>query len=219
MRKLFLLGLITLLIVSCENTDPNPGIDGPVVTPEPDYFPFTIGSSWVYQTVIIDTLGHETIRDVIDSIFVSKDTLIKGILYYVFEGSNYPINGGNWGIVDILRDSMGYIVNQHGEVKLSFENFTDTLHVKKEKHQDQLLYTLSFKMEREDVHIGVPAGSFQVINCKGTLISALENESIPNPRYLNNLYADGVGNVLKTYLYLSSPNIIEKRLLRYTIQE
>jgi len=219
MRKLFLLGLMAFFFVSCENTDLNPGIDEPVLPADPGYFPLTIGSSWVYQHVIIDTLGHETLRDVSDSVVVSKDTLINGKLYYVFEGSNYPINGGNWGIVDILRDSMGYIVNQHGEVKLSFENFTDTLHVKKEMHQDQLLYTLTYKMEREDVQFGVPAGSFQVINFKGTLISAMENEAIPNPRYLNNLYADGVGNVLKTYLYLSSPNIIEKRLLRYTIQD
>lgn len=219
MRKLFLLGLITLLIVSCENNDPKPGIDEPVVTPDHSYFPLTIGSFWVYQHLTINPDGIETLWEETDSIVVSKDTLINDRLYYVFEGTNYPFNGRDWGIVDILRDSMGYIVNQHGDVKLSFENFTDTLYVKTENHQDQLLYTLSFKMEREDVQLGVPAGTFHVINYKGTLISARESESVPNPRYLNNYFASGVGNVLKTYYYLSSPNAIEKRLLRYHIAD
>ena len=219
MRKLFLLGMITLLIASCENSPSNPGIDDPVLPPDAGYFPLTIGSSWVYQHLTIDPDGIEKLREETDSIVISKDTLIHDRLYYVFEGTNYPFNGGDWGIVDILRDSMGYIVNQHGDIKLAFENFTDTLHVKKEIHQDQLLYTLSFKMELEDFQIGVPAGSFQVINYKGTLISALENEAVPNPRYLNNYYASGVGNVLKTYYYLSSPNAIEKRLVRYHIPD
>ena len=120
MRKLFLPGLIAFVIVSCENTPSNPGIDDPVLPPDAGYFPLTIGSSWVYQHVNIDQLGQETFRDETDSVVVSKDTLINGKLYYVFEGNNYPFNGGNWGIVDILRDSMGYIVNQHGEIKLAF---------------------------------------------------------------------------------------------------
>lgn len=219
MRKLFLFSAMILLTLSCENKDPDSGIENPSLKPDHSYFPLTIGSFWIYQNLTIDPDGMETLREGADSIVISKDTIINNRLYYVFEGSNYPFNGGEWGIVDILRDSMGYIVNPHGDIKLSFENFTDTLHVKTENHQDQLLYTLSFKMEQEDVHVGVPAGSFQVINYKGTLISAREIKGVPNPRYLNNYFASGVGNVLKTYYYLSSPNAIEKRLIRYHIAD
>jgi hypothetical protein len=218
MRELFLFGLMALFTLSCERTDPNPGIDDPDLSSTAGYFPHTIGSFWIYQHVDIDPMGTEKVRAETDSVIISKDTLINGKLYYVFEGSNYPFNGGKWGIIDILRDSLGYVVNQHGEVKLSYSNFTDTLHVKTEIHQDEILYTLSYRMEKQNLRYRVPAGDFDVINFKGTVVSEREMGGIPNPRYLNTLYAEGVGNVLKTYFYFSSPNISEKRLLRYTIQ-
>ncbi len=217
MRALFLFGLMTLVIVSCENTDPAAGTDDPEQVIKAGYFPLTIGSSWVYQNVDIDPLGQEKVRVETDSVLISKDTLIDGKLYYVFEGSNYPFNGGRWGILDILRDSMGYIVNQYGVVKFSFNNFTDTLHVKKEVHEDEILFTLSYRMEKGNVSCSVPAGAFDVINFKGTLVSTREIEGIPNPRYLNTMYAEGVGNVLKTYFFFSSPVISEKRLISYNI--
>lgn len=219
MRNLFLFSLLVFLIVSCEKTIPTGGGDTPLPTEEADYFPLSIGSYWVYEHIDIDPLGQEKVRSQTDSVIISKDTLINGAIYYVLEGTNYPFNGGKWGVIDILRDSAGYIVNPLGEVKLSSSNFTDTLHVKKEMHDGDLLYTLSYRMEKEDVPRLVPAGTFNVINYRGTVVSYQDREDIPNPRYLNTLYAEGVGNVLKTYFYFSSPNISEKRLLRYNISE
>ena len=218
MRELFLFGLMALFTLSCEKNDPITGIDDPDLPSTPGYFPHTLGSFWVYQHVVIDPTGTEIVRAETDSVIISRDTLINGKLYYVFEGSNYPFNGGKWGIIDILRDSMGYVVNQHGEVKLSNSNFTDTLHVKTEIIRDEILYIASYRMEKQSLKYSVPAGDFDVINFKGTVNSEKEVEGIPNPRYLNTLYAEGVGNVLKTYFYFSSPDIFEKRLLRYTIQ-
>lgn len=217
MRKLFLFTLLVFVIVSCEKTLPDGGVENPTPAEGSDYFPLIVGSYWVYEHIDIDPLGQETVRAQSDSVTITRDTLINGSLYYVLEGSNYPFNGGKWGVIDILRDSVGYIVSSHGEVKLSSSNFTDTLTVKKEMHAGEVLYTLSYRMEKEDLPCQVPAGTFNVINYKGTVVSYQDREDIPNPRYLNTLYAEGVGNVLRTYFYFSSPNISEKRLLRYYI--
>lgn len=217
MRNLFLFGLMALFTLSCENSDPNTGIDDPEMPVEAVYFPLAVGNSWIYQNVDIDTNGQEKVRSETDSILISRDTLVNDILYFVMEGTNYPFKGGEWGIIDILRDSMGYIVNLDGELKLSSTNFMDTLYVESEQHEDELIYTLSYRMEKEDIPCTVPAGTFHVINFKGTVVGAKEREGIPNPRYLNTRYAEGVGNVLKTYFYFSSSTISEKRLIRYNI--
>ena len=217
MRTFFLLSLCFLFIAACEKTNPHNPDDDPDQLVSSDYFPLSTGSFWIYQNVDIDPLGVEKTRAETDSVIITGDTLINGKLYSVFEGTNYPFNGRNWGIIDILRDSAGYIVNHAGEVKFSFTNFSDTLYVRREIFREELLYTLTYMMQHEDLPITVPAGEFEVKNFIGTVLSEKEIEGIPNPRYLNNYYAEGVGNVLRTYLFFNSPKIIEKRLLRYHI--
>jgi len=219
MRALFLITLTTLFFLSCEKTDPNSGVDDPDQEDILDYFPLSIGSTWVYQNVDIDSDGQERIRAETDSILISRDTLINDMLYYVFEGRSYPFNGGDWGVIDILRDSSGYIVNTFGEVEFSLRNFSDTLHLERQMHGDEILFTLSYRMENENESVSVPAGVFNVLDFKGTVTSEKEMEGIPNPRYIHNLYAIGAGKVLKTYFYFSSSGHSEKRLLRYTIQD
>ena len=83
--------------------------------------------------------------------------------------------------------------------------------------QEDTLYSLTYMMETVDYSLTVPAGSFEVLNFKGTAISYQDLSEIENPRYLNNFYALGVGKVLKTYFYFHSPVISEKRLIRYHI--
>lgn len=219
MRALFLIGLMAFFLVSCEKNNPGTGNDDPAQANTVDYFPLSIGNSWVYQNVDIDPLGQETVRPEKDSVIISRDTLINDKLYYVFEGTSYPFNGRKWGVIDIVRDSAGYIVNQFGEVEFSLLNFTDTLHLEREMIQDEVLFTLSYRMENENASASVPAGVFDVVNYKGTVVSEKEMEGIPNPRYINNLYARGVGKVLKSYFYFHSSVISEKRLLSFTIKE
>lgn len=217
MRTLFLASLCALITLSCEKNESNTPPADPGLPLSSDYFPLTIGSFWIYQNVDIDLLGTEFVRAETDSIVISRDTLINDKTYLVFEGTNYPFKGGKWGIIDILRDSAGYIVNPKGDVKFSFINFRDTLHVKQEIIQEEVLYTLTYMMQHEEIPLSVPAGVFEVKNFKGTVVSEKEIDGIPNPRYLNTLYADGVGNVLRTYFFYSTPNISEKRLLSYHI--
>ena len=166
----------------------------------------------------IDSLNNEILSDRIDSIVVERDTLINGHQYFVLEGINYPFNAGNWGTIDMLRDSAGYIVTPEGNIRFAINNFTDILAEKTEVIQEDTLYSLTYKMETVDYSLTVPAGSFEVLNFKGTVFSYKDLSGIDNPRYLNNFYAKGVGKVLQTYFYLSSPKISEKRLIRYHLK-
>ena len=52
------------------------------------FIPLSIGNYWVYEQVRIDTLGNETIGSMLDSAYVSADTIINGNTYYLLSGSN-----------------------------------------------------------------------------------------------------------------------------------
>ena len=82
------------------------------------YLPLRIGNYWIYQDLRIDTSGNETADSKLDSVIIKRDTIINKKKYYVLEGIFYPATSrGRWGIIDILRDSSGYIVNENGDVQ------------------------------------------------------------------------------------------------------
>lgn len=213
MRNLLLISvaIASALMISCEKDDSENIIES---ENESNYFPLKTGSYWVYQHYQIDTSGNETLLNKRDSMVISGDTNLHGKTYYIMEGINIPYNT-QWEIIDLLRDSNGYIVNHSGEILYSKNNFTDTL----VSNQVGPAHILSYKMENPDYIVNVPAGSFNVKNFKGTivLINPDNNYQAEYPRYLNNYYSDSVGKILETYLFLASPKINEKRLVDYNI--
>lgn len=216
MRKVILLLCVTTIVfVSCKKEEE-------VIEQNPasteNYNPLTIGSYWVFETFLIDEQGVESSTSTIDSIIVDRDTIINGNTYMVVEGTNNPYNGGSWGIVRIIRDSLDYIVNDAGVILFSSTDFSSVLHERVEVYNLDTLYKTTYAMEETPGLITVPAGEFNVLNFKGSLITYNPNQDITNPRYLNHYYADGIGKILETYFYLSSPRIYEKRLVRYHIE-
>ena len=217
MRNLFLLSLILGLLVSCEKEAEPALIDDESLISRTGYLPLEIGNYWIYQHVNIDASNNESPGNYIDSMVVERDTFINGNQYFVIEGSNYPFNGGQWAIIDILRDSLGYIVSHEGDIRFAVDNFSDTLARKTEVIDGGTLYILSYQMDQLGHSFSAPAGTFEVLNFKGTVFSYKDLSGIDNPRYLNNLYAKGVGKVLQTYFFFNSPVISEKRLIRYHV--
>ena len=186
------------------------------------YLPLNVGNYWIYQEFMIDTSGNETANSIIDSVIINRDTIINRKKYYVLEG-NYPYpDGYQREIVENLRDSSGYIVNQNGTVRFAENDFTDTIAYRAEINiydNNDTLYVLTYQMERINNPITVPAGTFEVLNYKGTVVTSLNTPGINYPRYLNCYYAKEVGNVLYTYFYINSPKYFEKRLLRYNVKK
>ncbi len=217
MRKLFQLGLIIALFVSC-NKDENSDLFNDPLSKTKEYFPLEVGNYWVYQTYLVDTLGKETNLATIDSVVITRQEIYNGNSYYIFEGTNSPLNK-NFGFINALRDSSGYIVDKNGLIRFTAINFIDTLLSQEEIFENDTLYTLTFKMEEISELVSVPAGKFEVLNFKGTLIARILFQNTKKPRYINKFYAKGVGKILDSYYYLSHPSRSEKRLIRYHIEK
>ena len=212
---MFYFSLMLAALISCKENDDNPNDDLQVVY---DFLPMQTGNYWVYGHYKIDTLGNVFDEERADSVVITGDTLVNGKQYYVFEGTNYPYLAV-WGIIDLLRDSSGYIVNDRGIIRFTDGNFDDILASKTEVISGDTIYTVEYRMKNPDSVITVPAGSFGVLNYCGTVETPQDIPGIANPRYMNNYYADEVGRVVETYFYLNNPNIYEKRLLRYKAEK
>jgi hypothetical protein len=212
MRRLIIIAFVLPILFSCnkENNEIEPS---EVLT----YFPLEIGNYWIYQHYKIDTLGNETILEAIDSITITKDTLIRGDNFFIFEGHS------DMGFCDldgsVLRDSSGYLVDSAGNIFFAESNFTDTLLTYAAFIDGDTVYTIDYKMEQHDIDVITPAGSFEVLNYRGTLIMHEEVEDLPSTRYMNNFYSKDVGKIVSTYLFMSVPYTYERRLVRYHIQE
>lgn len=210
MKELFALMLSFLILISCQKEHPT--------ELQPDYLPLAIGNYWIYQYFFIDSLNQVTEVTKYDSIAISRDTIIRDKQYYVFEGTVF--SNERKVVVDILRDSSGYLVDNYGRIRFSYNNFTDTIYYQIVTCcENDTMFTISYKMECPDYPVTVPAGTFNVLNYQGTYYSSINIlENFDNPIYLNTYYADKVGKVLEMTAY-SSYHITEKRLIRYHIQE
>jgi len=210
MRKLVFPLLFVLLLASCKKEDSL----APVSSQTTEYFPLEIGNYWVYEHYDINPSGNESKKDLVDSIVISRDTTINGHQYFIYEGISHPSHP-NWGIINILRDSSGYIVNNNGQIHFA-QNFTDVLYTKAEVTGGDTLFTLSYKVEEVPNTVLVPAGEFEVLNYKGTL-KELKLTSGFTDRHVDNFYAKDIGKILESYFYFSSPVVTEKRLVRYRV--
>ncbi len=220
MRNVFVLVMMMIfMITSCEKKadkqDDNPNSDQLLIS---EYLPLSVGNYWVYQYFKIDENGVETEMTQKDSVAIVKDTVISGKTFYIKEGNS--ILGGDWKRLEIVRDSAAHLINETGEVLFSESNFTDTLSFEVEVANTDTLYTQANKMETVDGNVVYPAGTFtNVLNNKGTVMVFLGiPESIANPRIRNKYFAPGIGEISNTYFYISSPNIMVRKLISYHIE-
>jgi hypothetical protein len=215
MRKLFFIAAMIAIFSACQKDDET---NQSQTTPEPDYFPMAIGNYWVYENVMIDTLGT-IITEKIDSVFINRDTLIEDEAFFVFEQITTLSNG------DIrvkprmyYRDSSGYIIDSSGAIFFSDKNFTDTLYTKLFVMGEDSIYRTTYKMEYVNEIVSVPAGDFEVLNFRGTVWVYNLNPNIPNPRYVDNYFAPNVGKVYGNSIWtMSNFSYMESRLLRYNV--
>lgn len=203
----------SLFIFSCDrNDEPDAHLQD-----TPAFFPLSVGNYWIYRHYLVEENGDETLLDgMYDSIYISRDTLIGNEVYYVFEGSRFML--GNYNPVPelIVRDSLGYIIGSNGTIYLSSVNFSEVLGERTEIINDQdTVFTLMAYMTAEPSVVRVPAGEFNVINCQYRYVDYLHEKLV---RYSDNLFAQGVGEILDSYLFLSQVDRkYEKRLVRYHV--
>lgn len=208
-RKLALMISAILLIYSCEKNDYSNE------NKKLEYFPMAVGNYWIYEEYQIEKDLTETKSSTFDSLSISKDTIINGNHYFKVECTYkiIPILRPNY-----YRDSSGYLVDLEGRIHFAQNNFTDTLYRRTEGNSDNPYCTITVKMEHVNNKITVPAGSFDVLNFKTTVIINPDYQNEWNPRYFDNYYSKNVGIITDSYSYLSQNFTVEKRLIRYKIQ-
>ena len=215
---LFVIAAATLVLFSCDRTDDNPS--SPSVSWGAGYIPVYPGNYWIYEHYRIDTLGNEILQNDYDSIVVTGTTLQGGKSYIVFEG-NWMSGSSGLDTVLMLRDSSGYYVDPGGRIHFSYVNFDDTLHtyLGLNNNTGDTLYDSWYKMEQEPQWVVVPAGTYEALSCRGTILTYHPNFGVPPLRYTDEMYSKNVGMVLDTYYYLGSPVRFERRLKRYQVSD
>ena len=208
------LAILLIFISSCKK-------DEDVIcppTPEPlNYMPLAIGNYWIYETYRVDTNGVETNLNYHDSIVITRDTMINNETFYVVEGTYRPFHS-QWGVIRIIKNDNGNLINHLGDTILPATNFTDLYreHYEITGNNDTLFHR-SFRMFDHTYDVTVPAGTFPIVDFMGTYTMFQNIPNTPNPRLVHNYYAENVGKVKETYFYMSSPSIHEIRLTNYLV--
>ncbi len=112
--------ILSIVFAACKTDDNN-------LAPIPedsvlDYFPLAVGNYWLYQFSSCDSTWENCDSLRVDSNYVSKDTLINGLIYFKLEGKKLV---GSAPV--FLRDSLDYIVDSDGHIIFSNTDFTSKL--------------------------------------------------------------------------------------------
>jgi len=214
-KQLVLFCAIILAFTSCkkDNDNSNSPSNTNGTDTYSDYLPLTVGNLWIYDYISVDTNGIETPMNKTDTMQISKDTLINNIIYYKYEGTFF---GANYSC-QYIRDSLHYLVNHFGQLLFSSLNFTDTLVSDVEIVSDDTLYVGYTIMYDPDSMITVPAGTVDVLDSRRNIHLYPGFDQWGEIRYCHSYYAVGSGVVKNTYFYLSSPTVIERRLVSYQL--
>lgn len=218
MRVLFLLSLAILLMTSCEkDEDSEDVVTVPVVTPKLTHMPLNIGNYWVYQKSIINSEGEEIVTSIVDSVVIVGDTTVLENSYFKFVKYYSQTN-----LLDkaeyLRRDSLGYLIDEKGEIFFSQTISPDTINSVDESIGEGKRYTIDYFMENYSEECIVPAGTFiDIINFKGNLIKYGANNDSLEVLHINNLYAEDIGKVYVNFFYFYTNRINSKKLLRYRI--
>ena len=93
-----------------------PAINSPnnMATGQDTMLPLAVGNYWIYQKSQDDSSGSYTMQNQFDSLYIEKDSVIFGNLYYKFKhANNYFLNyfslGASFSYIWI-RDSSNFLI-------------------------------------------------------------------------------------------------------------
>lgn len=183
-----------------------------------DYTPMAVGNYWVYNNYKVHADGSKDLLDEKDSIFITGKKTNNGKEYFEFKGIQYLSPDTT---IAYYRDSSDYLVDDKGNIHFSASNFHDTLNQKLQYKQNttDTLYLATYKMEKENDPVSVPAGTFNVLSFRCTIFMP----DPPNPdferRYTNQYYAKNIGRISNVVLFVFGDIRYEKELVRYHLND
>lgn len=194
MKLLSALILTSLVLFSCKK-EVEVMFDENVENSTKDFLITTEGSYWVYDNYTVDVKGNETSENKTDTIRCLGTELIDGKEYAVFYQSFNPF------FHLYLRDSNGYVIDQHGKVNFSLENRGEVY----SSQEISGLVNEEVKVVSVDQDLSTQAGAFETVHVvakysylDGSVLNGCSNQEVT----LNTYYTKGVGKVWMEYGYL-----------------
>ncbi len=215
--RILLFIAVVVTILSCKKENPTNNNPNEIKL---EHLPLSVGNYWVYEHYLVDTIRdiNERTGSVKDSIVIVGDTIINSKKYFVRKGIS-PFNGlSSWGLLDIVRDSSGYLVDVNGNVLFAENNFIDTFNLWSFVIYNDTIADVYYNMENYYGNISTPSGNYNSgLNYKETVILFIQDSTYI--RYNKNIYVKDIGKVLETYFFISpTPSWYEKRLSHYYVK-
>jgi hypothetical protein len=204
--NLILMAGLSILALSCKKNN-----DETTATVKADYYQLKIGNYWIYEGYTLDSAGVATSSGKLDSAYIEKDTMIRGLTFVKFMQRPYGLNEQ---MPSYLRDSSGYLVNNLGIIIASDGNFRDTLSV---DTSHPTMYLGYLKMTGKDSILIMAGETFQTITSSKKVIPLPPYAPTWPVRYTYTVYGKGVGQ-MKTHSFMFTGHLaLESRLIRYRI--
>lgn len=207
---LFLTAIIILATIgSCKKNK----IITPTVT-YPNYSGLKVGNYWIYQQFDVDENGIAKSKNIFDSCYVEKDTVIRGKTYYKL------VKSGGFYEISFQRDSLHYLVNSDGQILFSSEDFTSIFETSYQTAgSNDTIAKYTRQMSDKNQIITTAAGTFTTSNVNEKFSMYPKWSSAGSIRNKNTRYSEKVGIVTETLpIIISNPTYTERRLLRYSVK-
>lgn len=187
---------------------------------EPNFYGLKVGNTWTYEYFkrIGNTEEFET-SNAFDEAKIVASSEIDGETFYTVEtittGNNnapgcVPPNGA---AITKVRDSLGYLINDSGQILFSYEDGHEYL-ATITTHEVFDLYGILIS-GIEDIEVA--AGTFP---CLRNEVYGKFEDGTTSPGRNFIFYSDGIGEIKQTYNYAQNPlNFAEKRLISYEISD
>lgn len=181
---------------------------------ESNYSPLSVGSYWVYQKYSQNTttntwnaLGSR------DSIYIDKDTLVAGSIYY----KRITISGTGSTVVDYVRYVTDELVDINGNVIFSANStltpsLRDTLDMGGGSY-----FTSIYSIDLNQQTITVNGGTFDCVDWRRGTCQWVTNGVITPKPDIHNYYADGIGLTQTLTYLLSTGTTVKIELENYHI--
>lgn len=203
------------MIYSCQKETDNSPITPVSETTYPDYSCLKVGNYWIYEQYDIDSLGNAVTKNVFDSCYIEKDTIINNQTYLkMVRPKPYQTNQQD---ISFLKDSLHYIINAGGKILFSSEDFSSVFEsVYMIAGPGDTICKMKKQMADKNLSVTTPAGTYTTSDARETY-SMYPNWSIAgNKRIRHTRYAEKIGIVVETLPFFSTnPKYIERRLVRF----
>lgn len=219
MKNIFLsIIILTAMIYSCKKDKDNEPTTPVPNNMYPNFSQLTVGNYWIYEQFDVDSANNASTKNIFDSCYVEKDTIINTKTYLkIVKPDPYSTNQKT---VFFQRDSLHYVVDSDGKILFSSQDFSTIFESKYFLAGSDTICQIIRQMTDKNIAVNTPAGTFTTSNAREVYSMFPAWSSAGNPRYRNTRYAENIGIVIETLpFFTSNPNYIERRLVRCYINQ